>query len=89
MTKTECKHKTVRPNGLCDWCGYNTKGLTSKELKKWVNLYYHKTDGGAEYLMDTFILCDSGHKEGIINDETKYIVRIDGDITKDAELIIK
>lgn len=29
------------------------------------------------------------HKEGVINDKTKYIVRIDGDITKDAELTIK
>ena len=28
-------------------------------------------------------------KEGIMNDKTKYIVRIDGDITKDAELTVK
>ena len=78
-----------------------------------MKLYYHKTDGGAEYLMDTFIqtdYCDSDtcgsetpndgkgncavcgnekHKEGVINDKTKYIVRIDGDITKDAELTIR
>jgi len=53
-----------------------------------IKLYYHKTDGGAEYLFDTFIKCDNGHKEGTINDKTKYIVRIDGDITKDAELTI-
>ena len=39
--------------------------------------------------MDTFILCPNGEKEGIINDKTKYIVRIDGDITKDAELTVK
>ncbi len=54
-----------------------------------IKLYYHKTDGGAEYLMDTFIECEGGHKEGTINDKTKYIVRIDGDITKDAELTIR
>lgn len=51
-----------------------------------MKLYYHKTDGNAEYLMDTFIECDNGHKEGVITDKTRYIVRIDGDITKDAEL---
>ena len=54
-----------------------------------VRLYYHKTDGGAEYLFDTFIECENGHKEGAITDDTKYIVRIDGNITKDAELIIR
>lgn len=52
-----------------------------------MQLYYHKTDGGAEYLMDTFILCDNGHKEGVF-DGAKYIVRIDGDIRKDAELFV-
>ena len=51
-----------------------------------MKLYYHKTDGGAEYLFDTFMELDNGHKEGVINDETRYRVRIDGDITKDAEL---
>ena len=54
-----------------------------------MKLYYHKTDGGAEYLMDTFIKTPTGHKEGVINDETQYIVRIDGDITKDAELTVR
>jgi hypothetical protein len=53
-----------------------------------MKLYYHKTDGGAEYLMDTFIRCNGGHKEGTVNDKTKYLVRLDGDITKDAELFI-
>ena len=53
-----------------------------------MQLYYHKTDGGAEYLTDTFILCPNGEKEGIF-EGAKYIVRIDGDITKDAELTIK
>ena len=74
-----------------------------------IRLYYHKTDGGAEYLTDTYLLCDycdkcdaetpndgsencnecgsEKHKEGIFKD-AKYIVRIDGDITKDAELMI-
>ena len=54
-----------------------------------MKLYYHKTSGGAEYLFDTYIKCENGHKEGIINDETKYSIRIDGDITKDAELNIR
>lgn len=54
-----------------------------------IKLYHHKTDGGAEYLFDTFIDCENGHKEGVINDQTKYVVRIDGDITKDAELSVK
>ena len=54
-----------------------------------MKLYYHKTAGGAEYLFDTFIKCKDGHKEGAINDKTKYVVRIDGDITKDAELNIR
>ena len=72
-----------------------------------MKLYYHKTDGGAEYLTDTHILCDycdnceaetpndgsdscnecggEKHKEGIF-EGARYIVRIDGDIKKDAEL---
>ncbi len=58
-----------------------------------MKLYYHKTDGGAEYLMDTFLEIKSGpfkgHCEGVINDKTKYVVRIDGDITKDAELNVR
>lgn len=53
-----------------------------------MKLYYHKTSGGAEYLTDKFILCANGHKEGIFNG-AKYIVRIDGDITKDAELMVR
>jgi len=53
-----------------------------------MKLYYHKTSGGAEYLTDTFIKCSNGHKEGSF-DKAKYIVRIDGDIRKDAELTIK
>lgn len=53
-----------------------------------IKLYYHKTDGGAEYLFDTFIECENEHKEGALSNETKYVVRIDGDITKDAELTI-
>ena len=50
-----------------------------------MKLYYHKTDGGAEYLMDTFITNPDGSKEGVI-EGASYVVRIDGDITKDAEL---
>lgn len=51
-----------------------------------MRLYYHKTDGGAEYLTDTFIKCKNGEKEGHLNDKTRYIIRIDGDITKDVEI---
>ena len=50
-------------------------------------LYYHKTDGGAEYLTDKFIKTKSGKKEGVFNG-SKIIVRIDGDIQKDAEITI-
>jgi len=52
-----------------------------------MRLYYHKTDGGAEYLTDNFIVCPNGHKEGIFVG-SKHIVRIDGDIEKDAELTV-
>jgi len=57
-----------------------------------MRLYYHKTDGGAEYLMDTYIKWEHNGKEGkegVLNSSTKYVVRIDGDITKDAELSIR
>ena len=54
-----------------------------------MKLYYHKTSGGAEYLFDTFVKCKDGHKEGVINDKTKYVVRIDGNIQRDAELTVK
>ncbi len=49
-----------------------------------MKLYYHKTDGGAEYLCSEAV---EGTTEGSFN--SKYIVRIDGNITKDAELLIK
>ena len=52
-----------------------------------MKLYYHKTDGDAEYLMDTFIKWEhegKSGKEGTINKNTKYIVRLDGE----PELII-
>ncbi len=52
-----------------------------------IKLYYHKTDGGAEYLLDTCFAITNGKKgkqlktkwEGCINDKTKYIVRLDGE----------
>ncbi len=52
-----------------------------------MKLYYHKTDGGAEYLMDAYIECDNGHREGVFKG-ANYIVRIDGNIEKDAELTV-
>ena len=53
-----------------------------------MKLYYHKTDGGAEYLMDTFLEWEHNGKKGKEGtfEGARYIVRIDGDITKDAEL---
>ena len=40
-----------------------------------MKLYYHKTDGGAEYYSTTFIECDNGHKEGTLKGT---ILRTDG-----------
>lgn len=51
-------------------------------------LYHHKTDGGAEYLTDQYILCDNGHREGNVR-TSDIVIRIDGNIEKDAELFIK
>ena len=62
--------------------------MNNEEAKK-MKLYYHKTDGGAEYLTDTFIKCPNGHKEGSFSGNTKYIIRIDGDIRYDAEINIR
>ena len=56
-----------------------------------MKLYYHKTDGGAEYLTDTFIewkYKGKKRREAIVSSETKFIIRIDGDITKDAEILM-
>lgn len=56
-----------------------------------MKLYYHKTTGGAEYLTDTFInwsFNGKKGKEGTITDKTKYVVRIDGNIEKDAKLTV-
>ena len=40
-------------------------------------LYAHTTDGGAPYLMDAFLKCSNGHKEGVFKG-AKYIIRLDG-----------
>ena len=66
--------------------GYYQQKEVKKEKNK-MRLYYHKTDGGAEYLTDKYVLCPTGHKEGIF-EGAKYIVRIDGNIEKDAELLV-
>ena len=52
-----------------------------------MKLYYHKTDGGAEYLMDKRCKNPDGSWEGVVKG-AKYVVRIDGDIRKDAELMV-
>lgn len=56
-----------------------------------MKLYYHKTDGGAEYLMDNYIEWEHNGKSGRegVFEGSKYVVRIDGDITKDAELTVR
>jgi len=57
-----------------------------------MKLYYYKTSGGAEYLTDTFVSWEhngKSGKEGTITEKTMYIVRIDGNIEKDAELTIR
>ena len=41
-----------------------------------MRLYYHKTDGGAEYLSDAYIECANGHREGIFK-SAKYVLRTD------------
>lgn len=40
-----------------------------------MKLYYHMTDGGAEYYSTTFIECANGHKEGTF---PGVIMRTDG-----------
>ena len=66
-------------------------GEKETPFKKWLEggiktmkLYYHKTDGGAEYLCSG---CVKGTNEGSF--DSKYIIRIDGNIKKDAELFVK
>ena len=53
-------------------------------MKQNIKLYYHKTDGGAKYLCSEKV---KGTNEGSLN--SKYVIRIDGDIEKDAEMFIK
>ena len=50
-----------------------------------MRLYYHKADGGAEYLCSNNV---DTTDEGDLAQST-YIVRIDGDIKEDAELFIR
>lgn len=56
-----------------------------------MKLYYHKTNGGAEYLTDKFIKWEHNGKKGKegVFKGARFIVRIDGDITKDAELSLE
>lgn len=44
---------------------------------KTATLYYHKTDGGAEYLYDKYTVCPNGQKEGTFKGAT-LVIRIDG-----------
>lgn len=40
-----------------------------------MKLYYHKTDGGAEYYSTTYIECTNGHREGTFDG---VVMRTDG-----------
>lgn len=40
-----------------------------------MKLYYHKTDGGAEYYSTTYIECENGHREGTFEG---VVMRTDG-----------
>lgn len=40
-----------------------------------MKLYYHKTDGGAEYYSLDFVECPNGHKEGTVEG---VVLRTDG-----------
>lgn len=51
-----------------------------------MKLYYHKTDGGAEYLTDRYVVNPDGSKEGLLESAT-FVMRIDGDIKCDAEVL--
>jgi hypothetical protein len=53
-----------------------------------IKLYYKMTDGGAEYLMDKFVTAPNGDKVGVF-EGSKYVVRIDGDIEKDATITVR
>lgn len=50
-----------------------------------MRLYYHETSGGAKYLCSSKVRGTEG--EGSF--KSKYIVRIDGNIKKDAEILIR
>jgi len=39
-----------------------------------MQLYYHMTDGGAEYYGPNYIECENGHREGV----SPFIMRTDG-----------
>ena len=49
-----------------------------------MRLYHHKTDGGAEYLCSE---CVPRTDEGSLF--SRYIVRFDGNIRRDADLLIR
>lgn len=49
-----------------------------------MKLYYHKTTGGAEFLCSNYVVCPNGDREGTFR--SAYIVRIDGNIERDAEI---
>lgn len=51
--------------------------------KENIRLYYHQTDGGAEYLCSEKV--EGTDNEGDLR-TSKFVVRIDGNLKQDAEL---
>lgn len=95
--KQPTKAKPKRPTGKaleCTQKGCHNLQTADGEFcdkhypKAKTQLYYHRTTGGAEYLTDVFVSCPDGHREGIF-EGARFVVRIDGDITKDATLTVK
>ena len=69
-----------------------TRNMESNRGNAVPNQFIITDDFGAEYLTDTHIKWShngKSGKEGTFTDNAKYIVRIDGNIEKDATLTIR
>ena len=71
----------------CEMVEQDTRWWIRKRRPEHRRLYYHKTDGGAEYLTDKYKLNPDGSKEGVFQ-HAGIIIRIDGDICKNAEIVL-
>lgn len=81
--------KSLNPDLRFEELSEPSKGKKKTESIGSINkkLYYHKTSGGAEYLTDRHVRLPNGGKEGVFRD-AGIIVRIDGNLRKDAEITI-